>query len=214
MKFKDREVAGQVLSLQLRNYKKHNTIILAIPRGGVPVGYAIASALEVPLELILSKKIGHPGHKEFAIGAVTLENRVLGDAAAHVSSEYIEMETSRIREKLKNKYYQLYGHINPRPLNGKVVILVDDGIATGNTMLSTIKMIYDKQPEKIVVAIPVSSTSALKKLRDSPMIDEVVCLLEPDEFRAVGQFYEDFDQVDDLTVKELLDKANYKFSHE
>lgn len=214
MKFKDRKAAGQVLSHNLKTYKKENTIILAIPRGGVPVGYAIASALEVPLELILSKKIGHPGHKEFAIGAVTLENRVLGDAAAHVSSEYIEMETSRIREKLKKKHHQLYGNINPRPLKRKIVILVDDGIATGNTILSTIPMIYDKQPEQIVVAVPVSSTSALKTVYDSPMIDEVVCLLEPDDFRAVGQFYEDFEQVDDLTVKELLDKANYKFSQE
>lgn len=214
MKFKDRKAAGQVLSHQLKNYKKLNTIILAIPRGGVPVGYAIASALEVPLELILSKKIGHPGHKEFAIGAVTLENRVLGDSAAHVSSEYIELETSRIREKLKKKHLKFYGNINPRPLKGKIVILVDDGIATGNTILSTIQMIYDKQPEKIIIAIPVSSTSALSKLKDSPLIDEVVCLLEPDEFRAVGQFYEDFEQVDDLTVKELLDKANYKFSPE
>lgn len=208
MKFKNREEAGKILALRLKKYMGPNTIVLAIPRGGVPIGYLVAKTLNVPMDLVLSKKIGHPIHDEFAIGAVTLNNRVLDEAAKQISSEYIELETSRLRKKLRNKYTDYYGDKLPLKLQGKVVLIVDDGIATGNTILSTIKMLNEEKPQKIVVAIPVSSTSALIKLENSPLIDEVVCLLLPENFRAVGQFYEDFEQVSDEEVKQLLHKAN------
>lgn len=208
MKFKNRDEAGQILAVRLQKYKDPNTIVLAIPRGGVPIGYIVAKSLNAPLDLVLSKKIGHPTHKEYAIGAVTLNNRVLSEAAKHISSEYIDLETARIREKLKNKFKEYYGDKKPLKLQDKIIIIVDDGIATGNTILSTIEMLYEEKPQKIVVAIPVTSSSALMKLESSSLIDEVVCLLLPEYFRAVGQFYEDFDQVTDEEVKKLLIKAN------
>jgi predicted phosphoribosyltransferase len=204
--FKDRIEAARLLADKLESYKNKNAIILAIPRGGVPMGYSIAKQLHLPLEVVLSKKIGHPLHKEFAIGAVTLKSQVLSDAASDVSTSYIEEETKRIRALLSERYNDYYGERVPLQLKNKILIIVDDGIATGNTMISTIKMLHEENPEKIVVAIPVSSQSALQKLKNTPFIDEVVCLLTPINFRAVGQFYENFDQVDDAKVKTLLNE--------
>ncbi len=212
MRFKDRKEAGQILAIKLQKYKDGDAIVLAIPRGGVPLGYAIAKSLKLPLEVVLSKKIGHPLHKEYAIGAVTLKNRVLSDVTSHISSEYIEMETKRIREKLKKRFHEYYGNRKPLPLKGHTLIVVDDGIATGNTILSTIEMLYEEKPHKIIVAIPVASNNALQKLQHSQYIDEVVCLLVPENFRAVGQFYQDFEQVDDATVARLLNEANSSYT--
>lgn len=202
--FKDRNEAAQLLAIKLAKYANTNGIILAIPRGGVPIGFLIAQALNLPLELILSKKLGHPSHKEFAIGAITLNSSILSTAAAGISPIYIEAETKRIRALLQKRYSEYYGNREPLPLKDKTLIFVDDGIATGNTMLSTIKMLADEKPQKIVVAIPVAPPSALQKLQDSPYIDEVICLLTPVDFHAVGQFYENFDQVNDDEVKRLL----------
>lgn len=207
MMFKDRIEAARLLADKLYSYKDKNAIILAIPRGGVPMGYIIAKQLHLPLEVVLSKKIGHPLHKEFAIGAVTLNSQVFSDAASEVSPSYIDDEIKRIRALLTKRYNDYYGEKTPLQLKNKILIIVDDGIATGNTMISTIKMLQKENPEKIVVAIPVSSQSALQKLKNTPFIDEVVCLLTPTNFRAVGQFYENFDQVDDLEVKALLNSA-------
>ncbi|RKS53728.1 putative phosphoribosyltransferase [Gillisia mitskevichiae] len=212
MRFKDRKEAGQILAIKLQKYKDDDAIVLAIPRGGVPLGYAIAKSLKLPLEVVLSKKIGHPLHKEYAIGAVTLKNRVLSDVTSHISSEYIEMETKRIREKLKKRFHEYYGNRKPLPLKGHTLIVVDDGIATGNTILSTIEMLFEEKPHKMIVAIPVASNNALQKLQHSQYIDEVVCLLVPENFRAVGQFYQDFEQVDDATVARLLNEANSSYT--
>ena len=205
--FKDRIEAAYLLADKLENYKEKNTIILAIPRGGVPLGFVIANQLHLPLEVVLSKKIGHPLHKEFAIGAVTLKSRVLSDAALNVSKEYIEEETKKIRTLLNNRYQDYYGNKKPLKLKDKILIVVDDGIATGNTIVSTIEMLHKEQPKKIVVAIPVSSQSALHKLQNTPFVDEVVCLSTPENFRAVGQFYQTFDQVSDAEVKTYLNKV-------
>lgn len=212
MKFKDRMEAAQILAVKLQKYKGSNSIILAIPRGGVPLGYTISKALNLPLDLVLSKKIGHPMHKEYAIGAVTLENRVLSDVASQVSSNYIEEETQRIREKLKKKIQEYYGKKKPISHKNKILIIVDDGIATGNTVLSTVQMLSEEAPQKIIVATPVASPSAIIKMQNSPYIDEVICILAPEHFMAVGQFYEDFEQVDDYLVKEMLQKANFNIT--
>lgn len=204
--FKDRNEAAKLLADKLKNYKAKNTIILAIPRGGVPLGYVIANRLHVPLEVVLSKKIGHPLHKEFAIGAVTLKTQVLSDAASDVSKDYIEEETKKIRGLLTKRYQDYYGNKKPQELKDKILIIVDDGIATGNTIISTIEMLHEEQPKKIVVAIPVSSQSAIQKLKNTPFVDDVICLSAPVNFRAVGQFYKNFDQVDDNEVKNFLNK--------
>ncbi|ARV14797.1 phosphoribosyltransferase [Polaribacter sp. SA4-12] len=206
MIFKDRIEAGNLLASKLEAYRGQNAIILAIPRGGVPLGYIIAKKLHLPLEVVLSKKIGHPLHKEYAIGAVTLKSKVLSDAATEVGKNYIEEEIKRIRTLLTKRYQEYYSNRTPLKLKDKILIIVDDGIATGNTILSTIEMLHKEKPEKILVAIPVASQSAIQKLRNTPFIDDVICLNTPVNFRAVGQFYQNFDQVDDAEVKILLNK--------
>ena len=205
--YKDRIEAGNILATKLKDYSKTNAVILAIPRGGIPLGYIISEKLNLPLEVVLSKKIGHPLHKEFAIGAVTLNSSILSDAAADISPKYIEEETKNIRSLLKKRYNDYYGDRERLKLKDRTLILVDDGIATGNTMLSIIKMLHDEQPKKIVVAIPVAPFDSIKKLQASPYVDEVICPLIPDYFQAVGQFYQNFDQVSDIEVKQLLNKT-------
>ncbi|WP_272022985.1 phosphoribosyltransferase [Olleya namhaensis] len=207
MIFKDRVEAGNQLAYRLEEFKGKNAVILAIPRGGVPLGYVIANKLKLPLEVVLSKKIGHPFHKEFAIGAVTLKSQILSEAALEISPYYIEEETKKIRALLTKRYNDYYGNKKPMSLKDKIVIIVDDGIATGNTILSTIKMLHDENPKQIIVAIPVASKSALQKLQNTNLIDSVYCLSTPSNFRAVGQFYQNFDQVGDMEVKVLLNKA-------
>ena len=211
--YKDRNEVGYLLADKLEKYRNTNAIILAIPRGGVPIGFIIAQALNLPLEVVLSKKIGHPFHKEYAIGAVTLKSRILSNAAKEVSNSYIEEETTRIRELLEKRSKEYHGEKNALKLKGKILIIVDDGIATGNTILSTIEMLQDEKPDKIIVAIPVAPKSALKKLQDSHFIDKVICLSKPFNFQAVGQFYENFNQVDDKEVIQLLKKATTKIAN-
>ncbi|MFI0431115.1 phosphoribosyltransferase [Mariniflexile sp. HMF6888] len=206
--YADRNEAGKLLAVKLEKYSKTDAIILAIPRGGIPLGFIISEKLNLPLEAVLSKKIGHPLHKEYAIGAVTLKNSVLSDAAADISPLYINEEIKNIRSLLKKRYTYYYEDRKPLQLKGKILVIVDDGIATGNTMLSIIKMLHDEKPNKIVVAIPVASNDAIKKLQASTFVDEVICPLVPDYFQSVGQFYQDFDQVDDNEVKQLLKKAH------
>lgn len=208
----NREEAGSLLAEELVNYKNSkNTIIVAIPRGGVPIGYEIAEKLNLPLEIALSKKIGHPFNKEFAIGAVTLESRILSDEADTVSKEYIEEETTRIRNSLKKRVELYYGSKKQLNFNDKVIILVDDGIATGNTLISCIELISQQKPSKIIVALPVAPSSSLEKINKLSAVNNTICLLVPRNFQAVGQFYKEFYQVDDNEVVELLKKANDKF---
>lgn len=206
--FKDRQEAAYLLAKELKKYNKNDAIVLAIPRGAVPMGSIIAKELDLPLEVVLSKKIGHPSHKEYAIGAVTLNSRILSEGSQEVSKDYIEEETIKIRELLKKRQNEYYGKKVPETdYKDKILILVDDGIATGNTILSTIAMLHQAGPKKLVVAIPVAPPSGLQKLHKSPFVDDVICLLTPWNFSAVGQFYENFDQVDDEEVIEILKNA-------
>lgn len=206
--YTDRTEAALSLAKKLEKFKDTNAVILAIPRGGVPMGFVISQELRLPLDVALSKKIGHPYHKEYAIGAVTLKSRILSSAASEVPSNYIEEESARVRAKLKQRYKDYYGDTPPMSLKDKTVIVVDDGIATGNTMLSIIRMLKEEHPKKIVVAIPVAPPDSIKKLKESEFVDEVICPFTPTNFYAVGQFYEEFGQVDDKEVIEYLNKAN------
>lgn len=206
--FFDRIEAGNLLAGKLQKYRNEDAIILAVPRGGVPLGYSIAKELNLPLEVILSKKIGHPFNKEYAIGAVTLKSRILSEAADEVPVNYIEEETERIRELLKKRYNQYCKNRKPIDFKDKILIIVDDGIATGNTILSTIKMLNEENPAKIIVAVPVAPSSAIKKLKNSEFINEIICLSMPVNFQSVGQFYENFKQVDDKEVENILKKAS------
>lgn len=201
--FKDRLDAGKQLAKALRHYKNRDGVILAVPRGGVEIGYVLAKELDLPLEVVLSKKIGHPHQPEFAIGAVSLESRIVNERP-DVSEEYIEKETNRLRQLLRERYKSYYGDRQPLSLEDKIVIVVDDGIATGNTLLSTVELVRHHRPRWVVVAIPVAPPDSLRHIEQAKGVDEVVCLLAPRDFYAVGQFYENFEQVEDEEVVRLL----------
>lgn len=201
--YADRIEAGLMLAEKLKKYAGENSIILAVPRGGVPLGYIMARELHLPLELLLSKKIGHPNNPEYAIGAVSLTDRVLIPHAG-VSDAYIESETTRLRQKLRENYIKFMGDKKTSDLENKILIVVDDGIATGNTLMSTIQMLRNSKPAKIIVAAPVAPQSAVNKL--SKVVDELVIPLIPEEFYGVGSFYEDFTQVSDDDVLLYLDE--------
>ncbi|MFH4964021.1 phosphoribosyltransferase family protein [Gaetbulibacter sp. M235] len=209
MKFKNRTEAGLLLAEKLKSYDKNKDAIVAtIPRGGLPIGNIIAKQLHVPLVIVLSKKIGHPYNKEYAIGAVTLNERVLSDEAHTVSQEYLNEETNRIRALLKERHEKYYGNIKTPSLKNKIVILVDDGVATGHTLISCIKLIEKQRPSQIIVALPVGPPSVIKKINEMPSVNKTICLLTPIDFFAVGQFYEEFNQVNDNEVIRLLKDAN------
>lgn len=203
--FEDRIDAGIQLAEKLMKFKDENVVVLAVPRGGLPIGVIIAKALNAPLDVVLTKKIGHPYHKEYAIGAASLEDIILSDTLG-VSKNYIEKETTRIRTKLKERHNQYYRHHTPVDLANKTVIVVDDGIATGNTLLATVELISKQKPDKIVVAIPVAPDSGVSKFKNSPKVDETICLLVPNNFQAVGQFYMKFEQVSDQEAISWLEQ--------
>lgn len=211
--FVNREEAGNLLTEKLINYSNNTeAVIVTIPRGGVPIGSVISKKLNIPLEIVLSKKIGHPFNKEYAIGAVTLKNRILSDSILGVSKSYIEEETERVRAILKQRHELYYGTTKkPLELKDKIIILVDDGVATGNTLISSIELIQFQKPSSIIVALPVASPSALKNIKKNLNVTSVICLLAPRDFRAVGQFYEEFNQVSDTEVIQLLKEANDNF---
>ena len=199
----DRLEAGAILAKALQKYKNDPGVVLAVPRGGVPIAYIVASELGLPLDLLLTKKIGHPANSEYAIGAVSLGNRFLVPHEG-VPDEYIEKETTRIRKRLKEMYHKFMGDKEPESLKDKTVIVIDDGIATGNTLMSTVSVLRKNEPAKIIIAVPVASQNAIEKL--SKEVDEIVCPLVPKIFSGVGAFYENFEQVSDDEVMLYLDK--------
>lgn len=201
--FHDRIDAGIQLATKLKKYKNEPGIVLAVPRGGVPVAYAVARELNFPIEVVLTKKIGHPMNKEYAIGAASLTDYFV---IPHddVSDSYIEEELKRVRIRLREMYKRFMGDREPENLEGKTVIVIDDGIATGNTLLGTVNVLQKSKPGKIVVAAPVASSSAVQKLAKE--VDEVIVVLIPKVFYGVGAFYEDFEQVSDEEVMDYLDK--------
>jgi putative phosphoribosyl transferase len=201
--FRDRIEAGMLLAEKLKKYKNEAGIVLAVPRGGVPVAYEVAKELGFPIEVILTKKIGHPINKEYAIGAASLTDYFV---VPHddVSDKYIQLELQRVRNRLKEMHKIFMGDKVPENLKGKTVIVIDDGIATGNTLMGTVNVLRKSNPAKIIIGVPVASRGAVRKL--SKEVDEVVCLLIPDEFYGVGAFYENFEQVSDKEVLFYLDK--------
>jgi predicted phosphoribosyltransferase len=205
MLLKDRYDAAMKLIPLLEKYKNSDGIVLAVPRGGIPIGYFIATHFNFPLEPLFAKKIGHPHNKELAIGAVSLEDYII-NSYYKVSGNYIENEIKRIRELLKERQMAFWGSQKQIALKDKTVIIVDDGIATGNTLLATIQMIRNKWPQKIVVAVPVSPVDTAKKIKRE--VDDFICLHEIEDFMGVGFYYRDFSEVSDEMVISLLRKAN------
>jgi len=203
---KDRIEAGMLLSDKLMKYQNSDSVVLAVPRGGVPLGYVIAKRLNLPLDIVLSKKIPHPLNKEFAIGAVSLESMIV-DEHLDIPKNYINEEIFRLRKSLQEKYKLYMGGREPLDITGKNVIIVDDGIATGNTLLASIAMLRKRKPEKIIVAIPVLPKDVVLKIKNK--VDELVYIMAPEYFRGVGGFYEHFDQVQDEEVIQQLSEMSF-----
>lgn len=205
MYFADRYDAAIQLAAELEKYKKEDGIILAVPRGGVPIGYYLAKHFDFPLDLLMTKKIGHPSNEEYAIGAVGLEDSIV-EEATNVSDDYLETVLTRIRQQLKEKYKKFMGRTAPMDIHRKTAIVVDDGIATGRTILATLEMLRNRQPGKLIVAVPVASAQAAERIRQE--VDELVCLYTPSLFYGVGKFYRDFSPTEDNEVMHLLKKLN------
>ena len=205
--FSDRIDAGKQLSRKLTDYKGKDVVVLAIPRGGLPIGAILAKNLKAPLDVVLSKKIGHPYNKEYAIGAVSLDDITLSPSE-HFSEEYIASESKKIRELLKERDKQYHANSRAINLKDKILIITDDGIATGNTLLSTVNLVNKQKPREIIVAIPVAPPSSAQKLKSTPGISKVICLETPYNFSAVGQFYEDFAPVSDAEAIAILNETN------
>lgn len=204
--FSDRYGAGKLLADALSEYKdKKDTIILAIPRGALQIGEVLHQFLNLPLDVIITKKIPHPMSEEFAIGAVGAGGAYFLNLTTDVPNSYIEAQRAKI-EKLVEEKYKTYVGSRPRPvLAGKTVILVDDGIATGSTILAAIKVIKKQSPAEIVVAVPVASQGSLKKIKSEA--SKIVCLEIPLSFFAIGDFYKNFPQVEDAEAIQILKKC-------
>jgi predicted phosphoribosyltransferase len=207
MIYTNRHDAAMKLIPLLEKYKKEDTIILAIPRGGVPIGFYLANKFHFPMALLLTKKIGHPLNKEVAIGAVSLEDKII-DKYPNISQEYIDFEVKKIRRLLKERYEKFRGNQKTVDLKDKTVIIVDDGIATGNTLLMAIQMIRNKEPSKIVVAAPVAPFDTAKKIKGK--VDELVCPFIVDVFTGVGSYYYDFTEVKDEEVLRFMNAIDLK----
>jgi predicted phosphoribosyltransferase len=201
--FTNRIEAGLLLAVRLKKFRDQPGVVLAVPRGGVPVAYGVAKELGMPLDIILTKKIGHPINREYAIGAVSLHDSFVVPERG-ISQFYIENEIRTIRNRLKEMYRKFMGGKEPESLKGKTVIIVDDGIATGNTLLGTVNMLRKQKPSKIIIAVPVASKSAVQRLSKS--VDEVIAIIIPEKFHGVSEFYEDFEQVTDDEVQFILNK--------
>lgn len=201
--FQNRSKAGQALAKMLLQYKKEDVVILGIPMGGVPVAFEVAEYLVKPLGIVLVKKIGHPMNKEYAIGAVSLEDQIIMPGH-NVSPSYVESEVKNVRQRLMQmkSYFKGRDHTSLH-LKNKVVIIVDDGLATGYTMLNTVKLIKKYSPKNIVVAIPVGPKEAIDTLKKEGVT--VVVVEIPYFFNGIGAFYEDFTQVDNEIVLDLLE---------
>lgn len=207
--FQDRYDAAQQLATSLTDYKnKDNVVVIAIPRGGLEIGFVLARELDAPLDVLFSKKIAAPGNPEAAIGAVTQTHEIITPRFAEnqTYTHHILREKERVRALLAEREKQYRKERAPISLNNKIVILTDDGIATGNTVFLALKTIRAQNPKKIIVALPVAPADAMPKL--SRLADEVVCLLQPHTFFGISQFYNRFDQVSDDEAIRLLTEAN------
>ncbi|WP_254533788.1 phosphoribosyltransferase [Natrinema gelatinilyticum] len=205
-RFADRTDAGVQLAEEIRDRGIDADIVLAIPRGGLPLGRAVADALDVPLDIVVAKKIGAPGNPEYAIGAVASDGSVWRNEAAlrgvGVDSDYFEEKRAEEAANARRKADRYRGD-RPKPdLSGETVIVVDDGVATGSTARACLRCLNETDAERIVLAIPVGPPRTIHELADET--DEVVCLETPSGFRGVGQFYEDFAQVPDEKAMEYL----------
>ena len=207
--FRDRTEAGRQLADELLHYGgRKDTIVLALPRGGVPVAAEVARRLALPLDVFIVRKLGVPGHEELAMGAIAsggvrvLNYDVLN--ALNAPSEVVEAVTAAEREELLRREQQNRRNRPPPDIRGRSVILIDDGLATGATMRAAVAAHRQQGAARIIVAVPVGAASTCRELKEE--VDEAICLIASDTFIGVGQYYEDFSQTSDEEVRELLER--------
>jgi predicted phosphoribosyltransferase len=209
-RFRDRREAGRLLAAKLSAYaNRPDVVVLALPRGGVPVAAEVARALAAPLDIFVVRKLGVPAHEELAFGAIATGGvRVLNKEiveALHIPEHVIDAMAAKEQEELVRRERVYRGDRPPLDVRGRTVILVDDGLATGATMQAAIKALRQQQPARIVVAVPTASPETCDELKTE--VDEVICATTPDPFYAVGLWYEDFSQTTDEEVRELLARS-------
>ncbi len=208
MRFKDRSEAGRRLAEALVEYRGSDAVVYALPRGGVVLGYEIARHLDIPLDLVITRKIGYPGNEECAVCAVAEDGHMICDsyAASLLDSQWLSAQAEKeMQEAMRRRQVYLRGR-EPLAAEGKVAIIVDDGVATGLTILLSIMEIRHKNPRKVVVAVPVSSPAAAGRIRADA--DLLIALDEPRDFLSVGEHYEQFPQLRDEEVIRLMDLSN------
>jgi len=209
MLFQDRTEAGMVLADRLTPYANYpDAMVLALPRGGVPVAFEIAEALNLPLDVLVVRKLGLPGDEEFAIGAIASGGaRILNQDLIRqqsLSDEIIEHVIAREQRELERRERTYRGQRPELDVRDHIVIIVDDGLATGSSMRAAIAALRQKQSAKLIVAVPVGARTTCSELK--ALADEVICLETPENFRAVGLWYRDFSQVTDEEVIDLLER--------
>jgi putative phosphoribosyl transferase len=210
--FKNRRDAGRVLAEVLRNRGfagRPSVVVLALPRGGVPVGYEVAKGLHAPLDVFIVRKLGVPGHEELAMGAIASGGtRVLNHDVVNmlnIPDAVIDRITAAETAELQRRERDYRGNSSPLSVRGRTVIIVDDGLATGSTMRAAAAALRQQEPVKIAVAVPVAAHETCQAFRNE--VDEIVCAIMPDPFHAVGLWYEDFSQTSDEEVRKLLSQA-------
>lgn len=208
--YRDRAEAGRRLAEKLTAYTdRPDVLVLALPRGGVPVGFEVARALHAPLDVLMVRKLGVPGHEELAMGAIASGGmRLLNETvvrALRIKPEVIE-QVAKIEQAELERREREYRDDRPQPeLRGKTVIVVDDGLATGASMRAAVVALRRRRPARLVVAVPVAAAATCAEFRYE--VDEVVCAATPEPFHAVGLWYEDFSQTTDAEVRDLLERA-------
>lgn len=207
--FRNRHEAGRRLAEELTQYEDEGVVVIALPRGGVPVGFEIAKRLAAPLDVVVVRKVGVPRHEELAMGAVAsggvlVRNDDVIDALG-IDGDVIEAAAETKRAEVSNRERAFRGERETPDLDGRTVIVVDDGIATGSTMRASLRALRQSGADRLVVAVPVASETACREMKE--LADEVICLVATDQLIAVGQWYLDFDQVSNEEVVELLDEA-------
>lgn len=209
-RFQDRVHAGQVLAAALEKYAgRSDVIVLALPRGGVPVGYEVAVHLGAPLDVFVVRKLGLPGQDEFAMGALASGDVIVLNSelitSLGVPQTLIEAVISQERVELERRERVYRGDRAPLDVSDRIAILVDDGLATGSTMRAAVLGLRQREPRRIVVGVPIAALSTCSDL--SSEVDEIICARTPEPFHAVGLWYVDFEQTSDEKVRELLDAA-------
>lgn len=208
--FSDRVEAGRALALKLGQYQgRKDAVVLALPRGGVPVAYEVARALHLPLDLLVVRKLGVPSHPELAMGAIASGGAVYFNQdvieMAGVTEAQMQAVLIRERAELDRRERAYRGGRPPLDLQGLIAIVIDDGMATGASLRAALCAVRTLKPAKLIVAVPVAPADAADRMSD--LVDDFVCVLSPRDFRAVGQFYRSFSQTSDDEVRSLLERA-------